>query len=215
MSQKSNTPEVERRYVTDIVKFETRGEGDDKENIIEGYGAVFGARADMYWFEEEIAEGAFDEVLNDDVRALFNHDPNFPLARSNKGKGTLALSVDSRGLKYSFKTPNRSFAKDLQDAIEAGDVSQSSFAFGVKEDKWLVREGQKDLRTIIKFSKLYDVSPVTYPAYDEATVGKRSWEAYQSQKENKPEARQDESDGSKLLDEYEARHMFNVNKAKL
>ena len=210
MSQNKNNTGIERRYVTDIVKFETRGEGEEKENVIEGYAAVFGARANLHYFEEEVAPGAFDEVLQDDVRALFNHNPNYVLARSVNGKGTLKLSVDERGLKYNFKTPNRSFAKDLEDAIASGDISQSSFAFEVKEEIWQKREGKPDLRTITKFSRLYDVSPVTYPAYDEATVGKRSWEAHLAATEASAEAKTDK----KVLDEYEARHKFNLNRCK-
>lgn len=216
MSQKINNTGIERRYVTDVVTIEKRGEGDTKENIIEGYASVFGKRANLHYFEEEVAPGAFDDVLNDDVRALINHDPQYVLARSVNGKGTLSLSVDEHGLKYSYKTPNRSYAKDLQDAIEAGDVSQSSFAFEVKEDRWEKREGQPDLRTITKFSRLYDVSPVTFPAYPDATVGKRSWEAHLEEKKKETEARnEDAATGTKIFDEYEARQrMLNLKYAK-
>jgi HK97 family phage prohead protease len=139
--------------------------------------AVVNKRTNLGWFEEEIMPGAFDSVLKDDVRALFNHDPNFPLARSVDGQGTLKLSIDDNGdLRYSYKTPNRTYAKDLDDAIRSGDVSQSSFAFSIKREEWIQRDGKPELRQILEIEKLYDVSPVTYPAYQDTSVAKRSFE---------------------------------------
>jgi HK97 family phage prohead protease len=130
----------------------------------------------MGWYKEMIMQGAFDEVLGDDVRALVNHEDELVLART-KSK-TLELWLDEKGnLKYRFKVPNRSYALDLYDAIVAGDVDQSSFAFTVKEESWVNGQGgEPDLRKIIKFEKLYDVSPVTFPAYEDTTVAKRNHE---------------------------------------
>ena len=143
-------------------------------------------------------------MLNDDVRCLINHDPQFILARSNNGEGTLTLTADAHGLKYSYVTPNRTYAKDLEDAIRSGDVSQSSFAFAIKEETWTAREGQNDLRRITKFERLYDVSPVTFPAYQDTSVAKRSHEAVQQTQEYKQK-----------FDEYEARQRrLTLNKAK-
>lgn len=210
---------AERRFFVAPVTIEKRAEDDDNEfATIEGYAAVFNKRADLYWFEEEILPGAFDEVLKDDVRCLFNHDPNYILARSKDGKGTLTLSVDDRGLKYSYMTPDRSYARDLQNAIEAGDVSQSSFAFIASEVIWKDAENndEKDLRQIKKISKIYDVSPVTYPAYTDAEVGKRSFDQHKEQRakdmEVDPEpvpASQEERASS--LDVFEAQFMYNQN----
>jgi len=168
---------AERRFFSPNI--EARGEGDSEK--IEGEAAVVDSITDLGDFEEVIEKGAFDEVLNDDVRALFNHDPNLVLARSINGKGTLKLWINEAGnLKYSYKTPNRTYAKDLEDAIRTKDVSQSSFAFKTKEVKWefASRDNgrKKDLRRIIKFEKLYDVSPVTYPAYQDTSVAARSKE---------------------------------------
>lgn len=165
---------AERRHITH--KVECRA--DDEGSTIEGVAAVVNKRTDLGWFEEEIMPGAFDSVLKDDVRALFNHDPNFPLARSVDGQGTLKLSIDGNGdLRYSYKTPNRSYAKDLDDAIRSGDVSQSSFAFSIEEETWIERDGKPELRQINKVKRLYDVSPVTYPAYQDTSVAKRSFES--------------------------------------
>lgn len=169
---------AERRFIAP--KIEVREDGDNKE--IRGQAAIVDSWTDLGWYEEKLEKGAFDDVLKDDVRALFNHDSNLILARSINGKGTLKLSTTKEGhLSYSYSTPNRSYAKDLEDAIKAGDVSQSSFAFTVKEEKWefATRENklEKDRRTIIKLERLFDVSPVTYPAYQDTTVAARSKEA--------------------------------------
>lgn len=174
----SNIEGAERRFIAP--KIEVRADGDD--SIVEGIAAVVNKTTDLGWFEERIEKGAFDEVLKDDVRALFNHDPNFVLARSNGGKGTLSLFITEGGdLGYRYKTPDRSFAKDLQDAIRTGDVSQSSFAFSIAEEKWEFANKEngreKDLRSITKIERLYDVAPVTYPAYADTSVAARSKES--------------------------------------
>jgi len=176
-----NIEGAERRFFTSEVRMEKRAEGDTKDDIF-GYAALFGSRTNIanIW-EEEVMPGAFDDVLNDDVRALFNHDPNYILARSVNGKGTLTLSIDAKGLSYAYTTPNRSFALDLQDAIEHGDVTQSSFGFSIAEQKWVEREGLIPLRQIIKVKRLYDVSPVTYPAYNDTEVAKRGYDDFKKE----------------------------------
>lgn len=206
---------VERRYLTTPVKVEKRAEDETELSVVEGYAALYNKRADIGWFDEEILPGAFDDVLNDDVRCLKNHDPNYILARSVNGKGTLELFLDEKGLGYRYTTPDISYAKDLQRSIELGDVSQSSFSFKAKEVVWIEKEGENELRQIKKIETLYDVSPVTFPAYQDTTVGKRSWEAHLEEKKKETETRnEDAGDSSKIMDEYEARHKFNQNKYK-
>lgn len=182
MNNKSkNLPDVERRYVQHIVRSQ-RAEGDGAGlAVIEGIAAMVNNVTTIGTYdpwEEEIAAGAFDDVLMDDVRCLFNHDPNHILARCVEGKGTLQLFLTPEGhLGYRYTTPDRSFARDLQDAIDKGDVNQSSFSFSIAEQKWKwgdAQQGTRDRRTILKLAKLYDVSPVTFPAYPDTTVGKRS-----------------------------------------
>jgi HK97 family phage prohead protease len=191
---------AERRFISPQIEIRAEGE----TNTIEGIAAVVNKTTDLGWYEERIEPGAFDDVLNDDVRALFNHDPNFVLARSKGGKGTLSLSIDKTGnLKYSYKTPDRSFARDLQDAIKAGDVDQSSFAFSIKEEKWEFAGEEngrnKDLRTILKVERLYDISPVTYPAYQDTTVAARSKESLKNESnETKEQIKQDQIDRDKF-----------------
>lgn len=160
---------AERRFQT--LKPELRAENDGF--MVEGIAAMVESTTDMGWYMEEIAPGAFDGRLNDDVRALFNHDANQILARTVSG--TLNLYITDAGhLGYRFKMPDRSYAKDLADAIRTGDVSQSSFGFTISDEEWLRRD-TKDVRRITKVARLYDVSPVTYPAYADTTVAQRSY----------------------------------------
>ena len=138
-----------------------------------GYAAKFDVLSELMWdFQETIAAGAFDDVMRDDVRCLFNHDPNLILGRTLSG--TLRLSLDATGLLYEVDLPDTEMARSVAEAVERGDVTQSSFAFIVKEATWTERQDGTWLRTITKLTRLYDVSPVTYPGYPDATVGMRS-----------------------------------------
>lgn len=171
-------PQAERRYYVAPVEARLNETSNDSDKMyeIEGMAARVNSRTNLGWFDEVIEPGAFDDVLNDDVRCLFNHNPDLILARTTSG--TLNLSLDTNGnLMYKYKTPNRSYAIDLQDAILKGDVSQCSFAFIIKEASWEYAQenGKNDLRKIIKIDSLLDVSPVTYPAYADTKVAARSY----------------------------------------
>ena len=144
---------------------------ENGEMIIEGYAALYNSETDLGVFRESISPGAFDDVLNDDVRALINHDPSLILGRSSAG--TLELSTDEFGLKYRVKLGEQQYAKDLYSSIKRGDISQSSFAFTIKDQSW---SEDRSTRKVEKVAKLLDVSPVTYPAYKSATVAARKEE---------------------------------------
>jgi uncharacterized protein len=163
----------ERRFFSSTVHFETR-EGGQDENVIEGYAAVFNKDSEDFggWFER-IAPGAFDEVLNDDAVALFNHDPNQVLGRNGKN---VTITQDATGLKYRIKLPDTTLSRDLRQLIKDEIVSQSSFAFTVRTQEWEHNKDKPSIRTIRKVQRLYDVSPVTYPAYPDTSVGARSLE---------------------------------------
>lgn len=158
----------------------------DQPTRIIGYGSVFNSRSEPLWgFREIIKPGAFDDVLTNDVRGLFNHDPNFILGRSTSG--TLTLSVDERGLQYNITAPDTQTIRDLVIApMMRGDINQSSFAFQVARDgdNWYEDEEGIVIREISKFSRLYDVSPVTYPAYQDADSGVRSMKAWQEARDS-------------------------------
>lgn len=170
--------QAEKRALLCEVRAEESEEGQPARIV--GHGAVFNKRSDMIMgmFREEIAPGAFDDVLQDDVRALFNHDPSFILGRTRSK--TLELSVDSNGLRYDISPPDTQTVRDMVLApLMRGDITGSSFAFHVAPDgdEWREDEDGTIIRTINRFSRLLDVSPVTYPAYPDAGAAKRSLEA--------------------------------------
>jgi len=159
----------------------TEGElrvSDDDATKIEGYTAKFNKwSSNLGWFREKIDPGAFDGVLNDDVRALKNHDPNLILGRT-KSK-TLRLKVDKTGLHYSVDVPNTTTGSDTVEEIRRGDISGNSFAFTVAEDSWNYDTEPME-RTIIRCDQLFDVGPVCYPAYPDTTVAARSLDAHKA-----------------------------------
>lgn len=170
-------------------------------NYIYGYAALFNSMSEeLYGFREIIDPGAFDQTDISDVRALFNHDNNLLLARTKSG--TLDLEIDGNGLRYEFEAPNTSYGKDLVELMKRGDVTQSSFGFTIASDGeyWEVRDGEMPIRHITRVQKLYDVSPVTYPAYPDTSVAVRSLEAFMSQKAHVEE--QEEVDADSLLELY-------------
>lgn len=188
---KPNTPEKESRFLTESVQLRSSDDAAESRMVF-GYAAKFNRQSENlgstnYQFYEIIQPGAFDDVLNDDVRALFNHESSAILARSKNGQGSLKIGVDSVGLYYEFEAPDTQVGRDLVTSLKRGDVDQSSFSFTVNKDgeEW---ESSQDgdgptiyKRTIKKVARLFDVSPVTYPAYPDATVALRSLEDFQKQ----------------------------------
>jgi len=159
-----------RKQSTIVEKREFRMEEvEQQENTIRGYAAVYNSDSEwMGGFYEQISTGAFDYVMDDDVRAYFNHDENLLLGRVSSG--TLRIGTDKKGLWYEVDLPNTTYARDLAELMKRGDVNQSSFAFLIDQDRWEERDG-KTYRIIEKVSRLLDVSPVAQPAYPEATSG--------------------------------------------
>jgi HK97 family phage prohead protease len=178
--------DIERRFF-DSGRLELRrGKpgAETKSMTIAGYAARFNVLSEnLGGFREQIAPGAFADCLSDDVRALFNHDPNMILGRTTAG--TCRISQDSQGLQYEVDLPDTQAARDLMVAIERGDISQSSFGFRIAPsgDAWDENADGMLVRTITKMGRLYDVSPVTMPAYPDASVGTRSLQRWKSSKE--------------------------------
>lgn len=168
---------MEKRIGTIQWQVRQASPGEAENRTIYGYAIVYNKTADLGWFTEEVMPGFATDALAEpslDVRALFNHDRNQILARKrNSEMDTLVLREDANGLFYEFEAPQTTAGNDLLESIRRGDVSQSSFAFDVKDDAWVMKNG-KDHRILQKAKKLWDVSPVTFPAYHEATVGMRS-----------------------------------------
>jgi HK97 family phage prohead protease len=175
--------EIERRT------FAANIENLDQTRSVKGYASVFDRESqDLGGFVEIIHENAFTDRLNDDVRALFNHDANLILGRTTSG--TLNLFVDNGGLGYEVDFPDTTYANDLLKSVKRGDVTQSSFAFTVAKDgdEWIT-EGDKIIRIVHRVAQLYDVSPVTYPAYTDATAAARSLKEYVKTKASATERR--------------------------
>ncbi|WP_069648981.1 HK97 family phage prohead protease [Caloranaerobacter ferrireducens] len=150
-------------------------DGDKIVRTIEGHAAVFNQWSEtlggFFPYKERVLPGAFkDSIEKDDIRALFNHNPDYVLGRNKSG--TLHLEEDEKGLKVIIYPPDTQWARDLMVSIERGDISQMSFGFIVESDRWGLEDGV-DVRELQKV-KLFDVSPVTYPAYSQTDVGVRS-----------------------------------------
>ena len=182
----TNKNEVEKRFYG--IKLEKRTDGESTEQMVVGHAAVFDQLSeDLGGFKERIHKNAFDDVLENDTRVFFNHDPNHLLARVSSG--TLKLSVDEKGLKYAFSVPDTNSGRDLLVSMERGDISQSSFAFTIQDDSW-DKENGMDVRTINKVKRLYDVSPVSIPAYpgaNDLAVAQRGLAIYKEKKQRKDE----------------------------
>ena len=155
----------------------TRAE-DNEQVTFDGHAAVLDQvtmiGSKRFGFLEAVAPGAFDDVLDNDVRMLINHT-GLPLARTING--TLRLSQDNIGLFNSADFAPTSEARDLAILLERGDVNQQSFAFTIAEETWGTRkyeDMEMDYRTVTKVDRLFDTSIVTYPAYEGATGGLRT-----------------------------------------
>ena len=172
-------PKIERRFIAE----EVRLEGDEGKLKIAGHAAKFDSWSrDLGGFREKISKGAFKKsIKEDDVRALFNHDPSLLLGRTKAG--TLALSEDKEGLYMEVDPPGTQLGRDLMELIERGDISQQSFSFSVEREEWAYPKDKPAERTLEEV-KLYDVSPVTFPAYEDTDVTV----ALRSMEENKPSA---------------------------
>jgi len=167
--QGTRTEGEEERRVW-IGELEVR-ESADGEPVIAGYAAVFNQWSEVMWgFREKISPGFFAPVLGDDVRALWQHDPNYVLGRTTTG--TLRLAEDSVGLRVEIEPPDTQWARDALVTMRRGDVSQMSFGFQAAEDHWDSNMEPAE-RTLVKAARLFDVSPVTFPAYPQTTVSVR------------------------------------------
>lgn len=152
---------------------------DSLDGKIIGHASVFDSWSEtlggIFPFKEIVRKGTFTETIRiDDIRALFNHDPNYVLGRNIAG--TLELAEDEIGLRVVITPPDTSWANDLIKNIRRGDISQMSIGFIVLEDTWGTENGI-DIREIKKV-QLFDVSIVTYPAYTQTDVGVRAMESY-------------------------------------
>jgi HK97 family phage prohead protease len=178
--------EMERRVLS-ADDVELRVVNEDGKRKITGYAAVFGKQSvDLGGFIEVIEPGAFARALDEkhDVRCLKNHDPNLVLGRTKSG--TLTLEQNGKGLKFTVKPGDTQTARDTAEEIARGDIDGCSFAFRTLVDEWDYDQ-DPPLRTL-KDMELFDVGPVTYPAYPDTSVAMRSLAAVQKRVEPSGEA---------------------------
>jgi hypothetical protein len=161
---------LEHRYFAQEFRVSKEGEAPR----ITGYAAVFDSNSEDMGWTEQIDNHAFDSVMatNPDVRALFNHNPDAVLGRTTAG--TLSLTIDARGLAYSIDPPNTQLANDLMVSMRRGDITGSSFGFITKRDQWTENSDGSISRRILEFDQLFDISPVTYPAFTATSTAVRS-----------------------------------------
>ena len=179
----NNENNIERRSVELRVNAESR--------TVEGYAVGWDTVGHPYRndpdFEEIIARGAITEdiIKGSTVLAYLNHDRGKVLARSKKGKGSLTLTIDEKGVLYRFDAPKTALGDELIEYIERGDITSSSFGFimdwndpeAAKVEQW---SGGKYRQTIYKVKDLFDVSPVFESAYDETTCGVKRYQEIKS-----------------------------------
>ena len=170
----------ERRFLAARMAVAARAEGDESASpgALEGYAAVFNQETEIgswYPFREQFAKGSFRETIKeDDQRALIDHDTAKIIGRTSAG--TLSLKEDDKGLKATIDLPDTSYARDLYQSVKRGDIDGMSIGFTVEEEKREVGKGQElDLYTVTR-AKLFEVSPVTFPAYEGTSVSARCME---------------------------------------
>lgn len=196
MNNKENKVTKEVRFVNMPVELRKNEEGETTRSV-QGYAAKYNSQSEVlrdWWgdeFVEEIAEGAFDDSLRDNViKALWNHNSDFVLGSTKSS--TLRLNSDSTGLHFDLDLPNNNWGNDAYESVNRGDVDGVSFGFRVIEDKWGKTEvnGQEMLkRTLLKVN-LFEISPTPFPAYGASEVDSRSLKEFKEDEQRKIKQRQ-------------------------
>jgi len=177
--------------------FEIRAAVDEERGeVISGRPIVYGQRTNLGWWDEIIDDGALADTDLKDVRLLVNHNIDMiPLARSrnNNANSTMQLSVvngEGMDIRANLDTENNAEAKSLYSAVQRGDITGMSFMFTVDSDLWEDVESEHPTRHIRKISKVFEVSAVTFPAYEQTSIQARGLsDALDSAKESLESAR--------------------------
>lgn len=176
--------------ITRVYDVELRSKNEDSREV-EGYAVVFNASTDLGWFSEEIDSKAFDNTDMSNVYLLFNHDENNVLAGTSNN--SLKMSINETGLFQTSQIIDTSVGEDVLKLVKNGLINKMSFAFTIREggEEWVEVNG-KEHRIIRDIDKLYDVSLVTYPAYEQTSAYARSNQVDELAKEHKRRKEQDE-----------------------
>lgn len=179
-----------------MFNFEIRAEENDQHgHFLTGRPIVYNSRTNLGWYDEIIEAGALDGADLRDVRFLVNHNTDMiPLARSrnNTDGSTMQMIVDAEGMgiRVDLDTENNTEARNLYSAVSRGDISGMSFMFSVDGEQWDDLETEHPTRRIQKFSRVYEVSAVTFPAYEATSIQVRGLsDALESAKESLESAR--------------------------
>ena len=203
---------MENKTVTRAYNFEIRAENNEKygDHIV-GRPIVYNSKTDLGYFDEIIEPGALDKADLKDVRFLVNHDTKMiPLARSrrNNENSTMQLTVDKDGMsiRVNLDTENNVEAKSLYSAIKRGDISGMSFMFVIESERWEALDSDHPTRHIESISIVYEVSAVTFPAYEATDISARNKEARDSAKTALERARQSSVDTDDILELAKAKN---------
>ena len=176
------------KTITRAYNFEIRAENNEKNgDHITGRPIVYNSKTDLGYFDEIIEAGALDKANLKDVRFLVNHDTSMiPLARSrnNNENSTMQLEVDKDGMaiRVNLDTENNTEARNLYSAIKRGDITGMSFMFTIDREEWEGLESDHPTRHIKSIGQVFEVSAVTFPAYDATEISARKKESLESDK---------------------------------
>lgn len=176
--------------------FEVRAEENEEHgHFLTGRPIVYNSRTNLRWYDEIIERGALDSTDLKDVRFLVNHNTDMiPLARSrnNTDHSTMQMVIDDNGMgiRVDLDTENNAEAKNLYSAVSRGDIDGMSFMFTVDADSWDDIESDHPTRTIRAIGRVFEVSAVTFPAYEATSIQARGLsDALDSAKESLESAR--------------------------
>jgi uncharacterized protein len=179
VNKKLTKPEMNKRDFK--TKFNVTRQTENPDDLeIEGYFALYEQETELFeGVFEIITKGAFSNTLNNDIRALWNHNTQYVLGRNKSG--TLNVSEDDKGLYGLIKLPKTQYAKDLYELINRGDVDQCSFGFNILDED-LEELASGAYRWRLKEVDLHEISVVTFPAYENTSVQARAKQVEQLEK---------------------------------
>jgi HK97 family phage prohead protease len=203
------------KKITRAYNFEIRAENNEEHgDYITGRPIVYDSKTDLGYYDEIIEAGALDSTDLKDVRFLVNHNTDMiPLARSrnNNANSTMQMSVDEQGMaiRVNLDTENNTDAKNLYSAIKRGDISGMSFMFTIEDEEWNDLDSEHPTCIIKRIGKVFEVSAVTFPAYESTEISARAKETLESVKATLESAKTRSLESEKKLLELEKAKLRN------
>ena len=211
------------KKITRSFNFDVKAENNERYgDYIQGRAIVFEQPTDIGLFDEIIDKNALKDTDLRDVRFLINHNTDMiPLARSrnNNENSTLQMVVGEEGMdiRANLDTENNAEAKALYSATSRGDISGMSFMMTVRGEEWDFTDEEHPTRRITDIGKVFEVSAVTFPAYEQTSLevrgdeealenAKSVLENAKAEEEAKAEREKDIAELDSLLNELEEQH---------